>query len=210
MTPPAVPIGVPSDVLERRPDIAAAERAMAAANAQVGVANAALLSEHHPGRHAGLQSRNLDTVFDTPSLVWSLGVSLLQPLIDGGRIRANFDFSKAGYEIAVANYRRVVLSAMQEAEDGIIGLAALERASIQSRTSVESARRVLTIVSTRYEGGVANPLEVIVAQQALLNSERLAAQLVGQRLLASVFLVKALGGDWQGPPKLSRAIVLTT
>ena len=203
MTPPAVPIGVPSDVLERRPDIAAAERAMAAANAQVGVANAAFYPSITLGATAGLQSRNLDTVFDTPSLVWSLGVSLLQPLIDGGRIRANFDFSKAGYEIAVANYRRVVLSAMQEAEDGIIGLAALERASIQSRTSVESARRVLTIVSTRYEGGVANPLEVIVAQQALLNSERLAAQLVGQRLLASVFLVKALGGDWQGPPKLS-------
>jgi len=203
MTPPLVPIGVPSDVLERRPDIAAAERAMAAANAQVGVANAAFYPSITLGATAGLQSRNLDTVFDTPSLVWSLGVSLLQPLIDGGRIRANFDFSKAGYEIAVANYRRVVLSAMQEAEDGIIGLAALERASIQSRTSVESARRVLTIVSTRYEGGVANPLEVIVAQQALLNSERLAAQLVGQRLLASVFLVKALGGDWQGPPKLS-------
>ena len=203
MTPPAVPIGVPSDVLERRPDIAAAERAMAAANAQVGVANAAFYPSITLGATAGLQSRNLDTVFDTPSLVWSLGVSLLQPLIDGGRIRANFDFSKAGYEIAVANYRRVVLSAMQEAEDGIIGLAALERASIQSRASVESAKRVLTIVATRYEGGVANPLEVIVAQQALLNSERLAAQLVGQRLLASVFLVKALGGDWQGPAKLS-------
>jgi len=203
MTPPAVPIGVPSDVLERRPDIAAAERAMAAANAQVGVANAAFYPSITLGATAGLQSRNLDTVFDTPSLVWSLGVSLLQPLIDGGRIRANFDFAQAGYEITVANYRRVVLSAMQEAEDGIIGLAALERASVQSRTSVESAKRVLTIVATRYEGGVANPLEVIVAQQALLNSERLAAQLVGQRLLASVFLVKALGGDWQNPPKLS-------
>ena len=124
-------------------------------------------------------------------------------VLDGQARRLMGAFARAGYEATVANYRRVVLSAMQEAEDGIIGLAALERASIQSRTSVESARRVLTIVSTRYEGGVANPLEVIVAQQALLNSERLAAQLVGQRLLASVFLVKALGGDWQGPPKLS-------
>jgi NodT family efflux transporter outer membrane factor (OMF) lipoprotein len=203
MTPPAVPIGVPSDVLERRPDIAAAERAMAAANAQLGVANAAFYPSITLGTTLGQQSRNFDTLLNSPSMVWSLGVSLLQPLIDGGRIRANFDFAQAGYEITVANYRRVVLSAMQEAEDGIIGLAALERASIQSRASVESAKRVLTIVATRYEGGVANPLEVIVAQQALLNSERLAAQLVGQRLLASVFLVKALGGDWQGPPKLS-------
>ncbi len=198
MSPPPVPIGVPSDVLERRPDIAAAERAMAAANAQLGVANAAFYPSITLGATAAVQSRNIDTVFDSPSLVWSLGVSLLQPLIDGGRIQSNFDFTKAGYEITVANYRRVVLAAMQEAEDGIIGLAALERASIQSRTSVQSSRRVLEIVATRYEGGVANPLEVIVAQQALLNSERLAAQLVGQRLLASVFLVKALGGDWAG------------
>jgi NodT family efflux transporter outer membrane factor (OMF) lipoprotein len=203
MTPPPVPLGVPSDLLQRRPDIAAAERAVAAANAQVGIANAAFYPSIVLGLSAGQQSRNIETLLDRPSLVWSAGVSLLQPLIDGGRIRANVDFSKAGHEITVQNYRRVVLTAMQEAEDGIIGLAALERASIQSRVSVESAKRVLNIVATRYEGGVANPLEVIVAQQALLNSERLAAQLVGQRLLASVFLVKALGGDWEGPQKLS-------
>ena len=203
MTPPPVPLGVPSDVLERRPDIAAAERAMAAANAQVGVANAAFYPSITLGATLGQQSRDIETLFDKPSLVWSLGVNLLQPLIDGGRIRANFDFAQAGYEITVANYRRVVLNAMQEAEDGIIGLAALERASNQSRVSVASAKRVLELVATRYEGGVANPLEVIIAQQALLNSERLAAQLVGQRLLTSVFLVKALGGDWEGPQKLS-------
>ncbi|HXU41437.1 MAG TPA: efflux transporter outer membrane subunit [Burkholderiales bacterium] len=198
LTPPAVPIGVPSDILERRPDVAAAERAMAAANAQVGVANAAFYPSIVLGATLGQQSRNIDALFERPSLVWSLGVNLLQPLIDGGRIRANFDFSKAGYEIAVANYRRVVLGAMQEAEDGIIGLAALERASDQSRISVASQQRVLDLVNTRYEGGVASPLEVIVAQQALLNNQRLAAQLVGQRLLTTVFLVKALGGDWEG------------
>ena len=128
---------------------------------------------------------------------------MLQPLIDGGRIRANFDFAQAGYGVTVANYRRVVLNAMQEAEDGIIGLAALERAHDQSRRSIESAQKVLDLVNTRYEGGVASPLEVIVAQQQLLNNQRLASQLVGQRLLTSVFLVKALGGDWQGPQKLS-------
>ncbi len=196
MSPPVVPIGVPSDILERRPDVAAAERAMAVANAQVGVANAAFYPSITLGATYGQQSRDIDTLFTRPSLVWSLGVNLLQPLIDGGRIRANFDFAKAGYEVTVANYRRVVLSAMQEAEDGIIGLAALERASDQSRVSVASQQRVLDMVSTRYEGGVANPLEVIVAQQALLANQRLAAQIVGQRLLTTVFLVKALGGDW--------------
>jgi outer membrane protein, multidrug efflux system len=203
MTPPAVPIGVPSDILERRPDVAAAERAMAAANAQVGVANAAFYPSIILGATAGLQSRDLETLFERPSLVWSLGVNLLQPLIDGGRIQANFDFAKAGYEITVANYRRVVLTAMQEAEDGIIGLAALERASEQSRISVASQQKVLNLVNTRYEGGVGGPLEVIVAQQALLNNQRLAAQIVGQRLLTTVFLVKALGGDWEGSKKLS-------
>jgi NodT family efflux transporter outer membrane factor (OMF) lipoprotein len=203
MTPPSVPIGVPSDILERRPDVAAAERAMAAANAQIGVANAAFYPSINLGASAGVQSRMLDTVLESPSLVWSLGVSLLQPLFDAGRIQANLDFTRAGYDVTVANYRRVVLNAMQEAEDGIIGLAALERASLQARIAIDSARRTLDLVNARYEGGIAGPLEVITAQQALLNSERLAAQLVGQRLLSSVFLVKALGGDWEGPQKLS-------
>jgi outer membrane protein, multidrug efflux system len=203
IAPPAVPIGVPSDILERRPDVAAAERAMAAANAQIGVANAAFYPSINLGGFAGSQSRALENLFTAPSLVWSLGVTVLQTLFDAGRSQANLDFSKAGYDLTVANYRRVVLTAMQEAEDGIIGLAALERASNQSRTSVESARKVLDLVNTRYEGGVASPLEVIVAQQALLASERLASQLVGQRLLTTVFLVKALGGGWAGLEKLS-------
>jgi len=198
---PDVPIGVPSDILERRPDVASAERAMAAANAQIGVANAAFYPSISLGASLGQESRKLPTLFDAPSLIWSLGVSATQPLFDGGRIRANFDFARAGYDVAVANYRRVVLTAMQEAEDGIIGLAALERASLQAGVAVESARRTLDLVNVRYEGGVASPLEVISAQQSLLNAERLASQLVGQRLLSAVFLVKALGGDWEGPQK---------
>jgi outer membrane protein TolC len=148
-----------------------------------------------------VESRSLGTLLSAPSLIWSLGVSLLQPIFDGGRLRGNLDFAKAGYEVTVANYRRAVLTAMQEAEDGIIGLAALERASAQSQLSVESARRVADLVNVRYEGGVASSLEVIVAQQQLLTSERLASQLDGQRLLTTVFLVKALGGDWQGWPQ---------
>lgn len=203
MRPPDFPIGVPSDVLERRPDVASAERAMAVANAQVGIANAAFYPSINLGLTYGQESRRLNTLFDVPSLVWSAGVSLAQPIFDGGRVRGNYEAARAGYDIAVANYRRVVLTAMQEAEDGIIGLAALERASVQADVAVESARRTLDLVNARYEGGVASPLEVISAQQSLLAAERLASQLVGQRLLTSVFLVKALGGGWEGPAKMS-------
>jgi len=203
MSPPAVPIGVPSDVLERRPDVASAERAMAAANAQIGVAQAAFYPSINLGGLYGNESRLLTGLFSTPSIIWSLGATMAQTLFDGGRIRANADFAQAGYDLTVANYRRVVLTAMQEVEDGITGLAALERAHVQAQTAILSARRVLELANARYEGGVASSLDVITAEQGLLASERFAAQLQGQRLLTSVFLVKALGGDWQGGSKLA-------
>lgn len=198
LVPPEVPIGVPSDLLERRPDVAAAERAMAAANAQVGVSEAAFYPSISLGGTYGSQSRDLATLFSTPALVWSLGASAALTLFDGGRLRGLSAGAKAGYELSVANYRRVVLAAMQEVEDGILGLAALERAHAQALKAVASTSRVLELANARYEGGLANSLEVIVAQQARLNSERLAAQVLGQRMLASVFLVRALGGDWEG------------
>lgn len=201
--PPVVPLGVPSDVLERRPDVAAAERAMAVANAQVGLASAAFYPSILLGASYGSQSRVLASLFDAPSLIWSLGTSLAQPLFDGGRIAANLEGARAGYEGAVANYRRVVLTAMQEVEDGISGMAALERAHTQAGVAIASAQRVLDLANNRYEGGVATYLEVISAQQGLLAGERLSAQLLGQRLLAAVFLVKALGGDWQGAGTLA-------
>jgi NodT family efflux transporter outer membrane factor (OMF) lipoprotein len=197
MAPPSIPVGVPSDVLERRPDVASAERAMAVANAQVGSARAALYPSITLAGNYGGESRNLSSLFDAPSLVWSLGASLTQPIFDAGRIQANIAFARAGYEAEVGNYRRVVLTAMQEVEDGITGLAALERAHAQANAAVQSAQRVLEMANTRYEGGAAAYLEVIVAQQALLNNERLAAQLQAQRLQTAVFLVKALGGGWQ-------------
>lgn len=196
--PPAIPLGVPSDVLQRRPDVAAAERAMAAANAQIGVASAAFYPSVMLAPSLGYESRDLSTLFNAPSLLWSIGVSAAQSVFDGGRVRANVDFAKAGYEVTVASYRRVVLTAMQEVEDGITGLAALDRASAQAQTAVASARRVLEMATGRYEGGASTYFDVITAQQALLSSERQAAQLLGQRQLSSVFLVKALGGDWQG------------
>jgi multidrug efflux system outer membrane protein len=197
ITLPAIPLGVPSDVLERRPDVASAERAMAAANAQIGVASAAFYPSFMLQPSYGVDSRNWGALFNAPSVLWSLGVSASQSLFDAGRLRAGVDFSKAGYQATVASYRRTVLTAMQEVEDGITGIAALDRAYRQSQSAIASARRVLDIATSRYEGGATPYLDVITAQQSLLNSERQAAQLMGQRLLVSVFLIKALGGDWQ-------------
>ena len=171
---------------------------MAAANAQIGVANAAFYPSITLGATLGSQTRSLPALFDLPSMIWSLGAQLAQPLFDGGRVNANLEGARANYEATVATYRRIILGAMQEVEDGIIGSAALERAQEQAKIAIRSAERVLDLATTRYEGGVSTSLEVITAQQALLNTERLSAQLLGQRLLAAVFLVKALGGDWQG------------
>ncbi len=204
-TPPAIPLGIPSDVLERRPDVASAERAMAAANAQIGVANAAFYPSVSLGSNVGTDSNLIDTLFDAPSLLWSFGVSVTQVLFDGGRLKANVNFARAGYDVTVANYRRTVLTAMQEVQDGVSGVTSLERAYNQTQTAVQSAQRVLHIATERYEGGVSNYLEVITAQQALLASERQAAQLMGQRLLTSVFLIKALGGGWQAAPQAQAA-----
>ena len=193
---PVVPVGVPSDILERRPDVASAERAIAAANAQVGIASAAFYPSITLSGNYGAESRALPALFDAPSLVWSLGASLAQPLFDAGRIRANLAGAQAGYEATVANYRRVVLTAMQEVEDGITGMASLERAHAQALQASASAARVLDLANARYEGGVASYLDLISAQQGLLNAQRQVAQLLGQRLLVSVLLVKAVGGDW--------------
>jgi outer membrane protein TolC len=138
-----------------------------------------------------------------------MGVSATQTLFDGGRISANVDFSRAGYDITVANYRRVVLTAMQEVEDGLSSVSALDRALVQAQRAVDSNRRVMAIAQVRYEGGVSNYQDMITAQQAQLNSERLATQLLGQRQLASVFLIKALGGDWSAAPSSASASTKT-
>ena len=191
-------MGVPSDLLQRRPDVASAERAMAAANAQIGVATAAFYPSVILGPSIGEESRVLSALFDAPSLVWSIGVSATQALFDAGRTRANVDFAKAGYDASVATYRRTVLTAMQEVEDGITGVASLDRATAQAQVAVASAQRVLDMSNARYEGGVATYLDVITAQQSLLTAQLQAAQLAGQRQLVATALVKALGGGWDG------------
>jgi len=194
---PTIPIGLPSDLLERRPDVASAERAMAVANAQIGVASAAFFPSLTLGGNLGTERRELPLLFNAPSLLWSVGVSATQALFDGGRMQANVDFARAGHVAAVASYRRVVLQAMQEVEDGITGLSALERAAAQAQLAVDSAAKVLQMATARYEGGASTYLDVISAQQALLAAERQATQLRGQRWLTAVFLIKALGGDWR-------------
>jgi NodT family efflux transporter outer membrane factor (OMF) lipoprotein len=194
--PPQVPLGVPSDLLERRPDVASAERQMAYENALVGVATAAFYPQLTISGGGGFQSTSLSNLITAPNAIWSLGADVLQPIFEGGRNRANLAATKAAYEATVANYRESVLTAFQQVEDGLSGLNALSRASASQSAAVEDAQRALQLANDRYTGGVTSYLDVITAQSALLNNQRLATQLLGQQLVTSVYLVKALGGGW--------------
>ncbi len=194
--PPAVPLGVPSDVLERRPDIASAERQMAYQNSQVGIARAAFFPHITLSGSGGLQSTDIANLFSAPSLVWSLGADALQPIFQGGKNRANLAAARAAYDESVANYRQSVLTAFQQVEDGISNLTTLSQAIATQSAAVEDAQRTLTLANNRYVGGVTTYLDVITAQTTLLNSERLQTQLLGQQMVSSVYLVKALGGGW--------------
>jgi outer membrane protein, multidrug efflux system len=194
--PPAVPIGVPSDVLERRPDVATFERDVAFANAQVGLARTAFYPHITLSGSGGLQSTALSSLFNAPSLFWSLGADALQPVVQGGRNRANLAAAQAAYDEAVANYRETVLTAFQQVEDGISNLSNLSQALSTQAAAVNDARKALEIANNRYVGGVTNYLDVITAQTTLLSNQRLETQLLGQQLVSTVFLVKALGGGW--------------
>ncbi|WP_295996655.1 efflux transporter outer membrane subunit, partial [Rugamonas sp.] len=197
LTPPALPVGLPSDVLQRRPDVASAERAVAAANAAIGIARAAYFPTIMLSGSGGWDSNTASTLFNAPSILWSLGGALTQTLFDAGKTGANVDIAKASYTGAVAGYRQSVLVAMQEVEDGVEGLAALERANTQADNAVRSSQRVLDLANDRYTGGVETYFDVITAQQTLLNNQRLAVQIRGKQMVSSVYLVKALGGGWQ-------------
>ncbi len=194
--PPAVPLGVPSDLLERRPDIATAERQMAQQNALVGVATAAFYPQLTIFGGGGLQSTDITMLFSAPSAVWAVGGDLLQPIFEGGRNRANLAATKAAYDESVANYRESVLTAFQQVEDGLTGLNALFQANATQNAAVADSRRALELANNRYVGGVTSFLDVVTAQSTLLNNERLSTQLLGQQMVLSVYLVKALGGGW--------------
>jgi outer membrane protein, multidrug efflux system len=193
---PPVPLGVPSDVLERRPDIATAERRMAYENAEVGVATTAFYPHITLSASGGMQSTSLGSLISAPSGVWSFGADALQPLFEGGRNRANLALAKATYDESVANYRESVLEAFQQVEDSLAGLDALASAQKTQQAAVEDSQRALTIANNRYVGGVTTYLDVVTAQTLVLNNERLASQLLGQQMVTSVQLVKALGGGW--------------
>lgn len=195
-TPPPVPLGVPSDVLERRPDIATYEREMAYENAQVGLARTAFYPHITLSGAGGWQSTDMASLLNAPSLFWSLGADALEPIFQGGRNRANLAAAQAGYDQSVANYRQTVLTAFQEVEDGISNLSTISLALSTQGAAVEDARRALEIANNRYVGGVTNYLDVITAQTTLLSSQRLETQLLGQQMVSSVYLVKALGGGW--------------
>ena len=196
VAPPAIPVGLPSEILERRPDIATSERRMAFENAQVGLAKAAFYPHITLSGSGGWQSRDIATLVNAPSAMWALGGDLLQPIFNGGRNRANLAASRAAYDESVANYRESVLEAFQQVEDGLSGLTMLDQAAKTQQTAVDDSRRALDIANSRYVGGVTTYLDVITAQSTLLNNERLATQLLGQQMVTSVFLVKALGGGW--------------
>ena len=195
-TPIPVPLGVPSDLLERRPDIATAERQMAYENAQVGVATAAFYPQLTLSGTGGFQSTNITNLISAPSAIWSLGGDLLEPVFNGGRNRANLQYAKRTYDESVANYRQAVLVAFQQVEDGLTGLTELQQATTTQGAAVADAKRALEIANNRYVGGVTSYLDVITAQSTLLSNQRLATQLMGQQMVAEVYLVKALGGGW--------------
>ncbi len=195
-TPPPVPLGVPSDVLERRPDISTAERMMAYENAQVGIARSAFYPHITLTGSGGWQSTGLGSLLNAPSLFWSLGADALEPIVQGGRNRANLAAARAAYDQSVANYRQAVLTAFQEVEDGISNLSTLSQALATQGAAVQDARKALEIANNRYLGGATSYLDVITAQTTLLTNQRLQTQLLGQQMVSAVYLVKALGGGW--------------
>jgi multidrug efflux system outer membrane protein len=193
---PNVPASLPSELLERRPDIAAAERRMAAANAQVGVAVSAFYPRVFLSGLAGFESVGADTLFDWPSRVWSLGPSVSLPIFTGGRNRSQLAVVRASFNETIANYRQTVLDAFQEVEDELAAQRLLATQLNAQSAALKASRRTLEIANNRYKAGVVTYLEVATAQNSALVNERLYVQLEGQRLDAEVSLIKAVGGGW--------------
>ena len=194
--PPPIPAGLPSELLERRPDIAAAERRMASANAQIGVAKAAYYPTISLGGTGGFESGVITTLLSGPSALWSVGGSAIAPIFDGGRRRANVDQATAAYDQTVANYRQTVLTGFQQVEDNVAALRILEHEAQVQNTAVVAAQKYLALANTRYTGGVTSYLEVTTAQSAALSDEVTAVNILGRRMVAAVTLVQALGGGW--------------
>jgi NodT family efflux transporter outer membrane factor (OMF) lipoprotein len=196
IAPPSIPIGLPSELLQRRPDIAAAERRVAEANQQIGIARAAYFPTVSLGGTAGFAGTQGSNWFTWPSAFWAVGPALAQTLFDGGRRRATSESARANYDATVATYRQTSLTAFQEVEDNVAALRILENEAKQQQEAVASAKDTLQLFTNRYKGGVDTYLQVITAQTTELANERNAIDIQRRRIDASVLLVKALGGGW--------------
>jgi NodT family efflux transporter outer membrane factor (OMF) lipoprotein len=195
-TPPALPVGVPSGLLERRPDVAAAERRIVAANAQIGVAKTAYFPDLTLGASGGFQSASFVNWLTLPNRFWSVGPALAMTLFDGGARRAQTDQAIAAYDANVAAYRQTVLTSFQEVEDNLAALRLLEQEAQFQDEALQSARKSVALTTNQYQSGIVSYLNVITAQTTALSSERSALDIQSRRLTASVLLVKALGGGW--------------
>jgi NodT family efflux transporter outer membrane factor (OMF) lipoprotein len=196
VTPPTIPVGLPAQLLERRPDVASAERRMAQANAQIGIATAAFFPNVTLTASGGFQSASFLDWLTWPSRVWSVGPALAQTLFDGGLRRATVEQYQASFDQAAANYRGTVLTAFQQVEDNLAALRILAREIQQQDTAVESAARNLRLATARYRAGIDPYLNVITAQTTLLNNQQTAVALRRQQVTASVQLIEGLGGSW--------------
>jgi NodT family efflux transporter outer membrane factor (OMF) lipoprotein len=195
-TPPPINAGLPSDLLERRPDVAEAERQMASANAQIGVAKAAYYPTVDLFATAGPQVTDLAKLANLSSIFWAVGANVSESIFTGGARRAQVQYAQAGFDANVANYRGTVLNAFREVQDDLTALNVFIRAQESQQQAVDAARRTLDISTNRYTGGLVSYLDVVTAQQNLLNNEQQLVSIQGQRLTTSVLLVKALGGGW--------------
>jgi NodT family efflux transporter outer membrane factor (OMF) lipoprotein len=207
--PPAIPIGVPSQLLERRPDVAADERLMAQANAQIGVATAAYYPTLTLSATAGFESSSLSNWLSWPSRYWSVGPALSETLFDGGLRRATVQQFQAAYDQTVATYRQIVLTAFQQVEDNLAALRILSQQVQQQDAAVTAAQRYLAIASDRYQLGLDPYLDVITAQTTLLSNQQTAVTLRMQQLTDSVQLIEALGGGWNATQLPSSATIAT-
>jgi len=194
--PPRIETTIPSDLLERRPDIAESERQMAIANAQIGIAKSAYYPSLVLFGQGGWNSENISQLLNAASGFWAVGANVAQDIFSGGALHAQVQFSEAGYNATVASYRDTVLNAFREVQDNITGLEVLGSARQSQADAVNAAQRQLDIATSRYVGGLVNYLDVVSAQQNLLSNQQEAAIIQGQRLVTSVLLVKALGGGW--------------
>jgi NodT family efflux transporter outer membrane factor (OMF) lipoprotein len=196
LAPPAIPVGMPSELLERRPDVAAAERRIAAANANIGVAKAAYFPNVSLTTAGGFESTSITNLLSGPSGFLLAGASAMVTAFDAGRRHAVSDQAQAAYSQSVANYRETVLGSFQDVEDNLAALRILQEEAKTQQAAVTAAQNSLNQSLTRYKGGVTTYLEVITAQGLALSDERTAVQILGRRITASVSLVRALGGGW--------------